>query len=189
MWDACHQTFHLFSIAPDSTQLVIHHSLLCSGIALTGPGVLYHLRFRAKAVSADAWLRLKRDASNETLVIDDGVQVLPLVTTDALLTVNGGTDVPPTRPSGPVLRAAPNPFNPRTELSFELTAAAPVSLCILRLDGTRVRTLLDGSCGVGIRTVTWDGRDDVGHCLAAGCYLATLAVGDARSVLRISLVR
>ena len=41
----------------------IHHSLLCAGIALTGPGVLYHLRFRAKAVSADAWLRLESDAS------------------------------------------------------------------------------------------------------------------------------
>lgn len=189
MWDACNLTFHLFSVAPDSSHVTIHHSLLCAGVTLTGPGVLYRLRFRAKTVAADTELRLERTPPEETQVIDDGLKVVPLATTDAQLIVNGGTAVPPPLPAGPRLLAAPNPFNPRTTFSFELDAAAPVRLTVHRLDGGRVRVLIDGVRPAGPVREAWDGRDDAGRPLPAGCYVARLAVDGRASALRISLVR
>ena len=61
---------------------------------------------------------------------------------------------------------APNPFNPRTKISFVLPAAGDATLCVYDVDGRLVRTLMSGHQEAGERTVTWDGDDDRGgRCL------------------------
>ncbi len=96
--------------------------------------------------------------------------------------------VPP--PAGPDLVAAPNPFNPRTSLSFRLDRAMPVSLVIHDLRGRRVATLIDGIVlEAGEQHRTWDGRDDAGRAVASGVYLARLQAGDRTARTRLTLVR
>ena len=48
MTSACGNRFHLF--APHPTQLDMTCSLLCSNVFVNGPGVIYQVKFRSKAV-------------------------------------------------------------------------------------------------------------------------------------------
>lgn len=73
--------------------------------------------------------------------------------------------------------AAPNPFNPRTSIRFDLPRAGAVRLAVYDVSGRRVRTLADGPMAAGVRTVTWDGKDDGGHDVASGIYLYRLEAG------------
>lgn len=71
--------------------------------------------------------------------------------------------------------AAPNPFNPRTEIAFELPASARVSLSVYDAAGRRVRTLMAGvELGAGRHAVDWDGCSDGGRRLPSGSYLCRL---------------
>ncbi len=71
----------------------------------------------------------------------------------------------------------PNPFNPRTTISFVLPERAPLDLAIFDLQGRRLRQLVSGATDRGAHTVTWHGRDDSGVELPSGIYLARLVAG------------
>ena len=75
------------------------------------------------------------------------------------------------------LSAAPNPFNPRTELSFRLPAAASGSLHVFDLRGQRVAVLHEGSLSAGDNHFVWNGVDTAGRSLPSGVYFARLSVG------------
>ena len=63
----------------------------------------------------------------------------------------------------------PNPFNPTTTISYELSVASEVSLRIYDIAGRVVRTLRSGSTEEpGTHRVVWDGRDGAGRTLASG---------------------
>jgi len=71
--------------------------------------------------------------------------------------------------------AYPNPFNPRTILSFTLPSAEAVDLIVYDVKGLRVRTLLSGDARTeGRHEVTWNGRDDSGLATPAGVYFYRL---------------
>lgn len=98
-----------------------------------------------------------------------------------------GVDAAPPAPAA--LAAAPNPFNPRTELAFSLRAAGPVMLELLDLRGRRVRTLVDGPLEAGAHAVPWDGRDASGREAPGGVYLARLVGPDGTHAAKLTLVR
>jgi hypothetical protein len=85
--------------------------------------------------------------------------------------------------------AAPNPFNPRTEVTFSLPAASAARLWIADVRGRRVRDLLDDRLEAGRHAAVWDGRDDAGREVAAGVYLAVVEHAGARVAARLALVR
>ena len=98
--------------------------------------------------------------------------------------------VPPAALTTRSLTAAPNPFNPRTTLSFALPEAATCRLTIHDLRGRRVATLLDGQLlGPGPQQVPWDGRDEQGRAVASGVYAARLTAGSLTAMARLALVR
>jgi hypothetical protein len=88
------------------------------------------------------------------------------------------------------LRAAvPNPFNPSTELVFDLGRAGAVRLDVLATDGRLVCGLLAARLPAGEHRARWDGRDARGHAVASGIYVARLQVGSEVSTRRLVLVR
>ncbi len=76
---------------------------------------------------------------------------------------------------GPRLDAWPNPFNPRTDLRFSLSADAAGSLDVFDISGRHLRTLAEGNFSAGQHQFVWDGRDGDGRALASGVYFARLA--------------
>ncbi len=87
------------------------------------------------------------------------------------------------------VRAAPNPFNPRTELSFSLPTAGHVRLRILAPDGRVVDEVLDAPLPAGEHRRIWDGTDRAGRALPSGLYLVRLATDAGTVVSKVSLVR
>jgi hypothetical protein len=89
-----------------------------------------------------------------------------------------------------LLPAAPNPFNPRTELRFALPEPATVSLRVYDIKGGLVRTLVAGAHhAAGEHAVAWDGRDDTGRAAASGVYVVRLDAGGAHSAGRVVLAK
>jgi hypothetical protein len=95
-------------------------------------------------------------------------------------------------PSGPVrnLRNYPNPFNPRTLISFEVTDASRVQLMVFDPAGRRIRSLLTGGeISEGHHEVVWDGMDNSGLSVPAGVYYFHLSSGDYRETRSMVLVK
>ena len=69
---------------------------------------------------------------------------------------------------------APNPFNPRTKVSFSLPTAGPADVAIHAPDGRLVATLASGEFGAGHHSRYWDGRDSRGREMSSGVYLVRL---------------
>jgi flagellar hook assembly protein FlgD len=88
-----------------------------------------------------------------------------------------------------VRSAAPNPFNPVTEIHCELPADGQVTLAVYDLGGHAVRNLLDESRSAGTFSVIWNGRDDKGRQVPSGVYFARLSAAGHESVLKLVLAK
>ena len=73
-----------------------------------------------------------------------------------------------------LLPACPNPFNPRTVISFELGRAGLVSLVVYDITGRRVRRLVTHELAQGLHPAVWDGRDEAGRAVSSGVYCSRL---------------
>jgi hypothetical protein len=95
-------------------------------------------------------------------------------------------------PRHPVFLAAsvaPNPFNPRTQVVFELDRASRVGLEIHDLRGRRVFAREPQPFPAGRNEMPWQGIGFGGRELPTGIYLVTLTSAGERQVLKASLVR
>ncbi|MCF7922838.1 MAG: T9SS type A sorting domain-containing protein [Candidatus Marinimicrobia bacterium] len=95
-----------------------------------------------------------------------------------------------TIPEGMILHPAyPNPFNPSTTLSFELAATAYVSLKIFDLTGSLVETLIEGSIGPGVSSISWNALSFEGQSSPSGIYLAVLEAEHSRQVTKLMFLK
>jgi len=86
-------------------------------------------------------------------------------------------------------RVHPNPFNPRTVVSFTAPAPGNATVRIHDLRGRALRELWRGPVDAGLRELAWDGRDDAGRWLPSGAYLVAVRVGTARTATKILFAR
>lgn len=63
----------------------------------------------------------------------------------------------------------PNPFNPSTQIKFELPENADVSINVYNIVGQRVATLVNGELQAGFHQATFEADN-----LASGVYIARL---------------
>jgi hypothetical protein len=88
-----------------------------------------------------------------------------------------------------ITRIAPNPFNPRTTLHYEVAQASRVQVRLYDPRGREVRTLVDGVLGAGRYEVVWDGTDDAGITVTSGVYFAQLAADGLASWKKLVLLK
>ncbi len=107
------------------------------------------------------------------------------------VTYGGISDVPLAAAGAPRLLAnVPNPFNPSTDVRFELPAAADVTMGVYDISGRLVRTLLAGeNHAAGVHSVRWDGRDTAGRAQASGTYFVRMNAGGEWGLRKITLVQ
>ena len=66
----------------------------------------------------------------------------------------------------------PNPFNPSTNIKFELPQETYVSLTIMDILGREVRTLINREIiAGGFHQIKWNGLSDSGMPVPSGVYL------------------
>jgi hypothetical protein len=85
--------------------------------------------------------------------------------------------------------AAPNPFNPRTTIAFELAVDGYCSLDVYDLQGRRVRSLLAEHHPAGRGEAVWNGLDDRGRRAASGVYLARFQAAGVNDLVKVTLVK
>jgi len=73
-----------------------------------------------------------------------------------------------------LLRAVPNPFNPRASIHYSLAERQSVAIEVFDVAGRKVRTLVDAVQDRGPHVVVWEGNDDRGVALPQGVYWAAM---------------
>ncbi|MFH1502538.1 MAG: FlgD immunoglobulin-like domain containing protein [Candidatus Eisenbacteria bacterium] len=85
---------------------------------------------------------------------------------------------------------APNPFNPKTAISFTVPGgAADAKLEVYSVAGKLVATLYEGPLSPERHTVVWDGKDAEGQNMASGIYFARLAADGAEAFRKMTLLK
>jgi hypothetical protein len=76
----------------------------------------------------------------------------------------------------------PNPFNPKTNITFTLRTATAARLLVYNSRGQIVKTLTDANLPAGKHTVEWNGTDDNGRALGSGVYFYHLLTPEYRKI-------
>ncbi|OUX31558.1 MAG: hypothetical protein CBE24_04955, partial [bacterium TMED264] len=83
----------------------------------------------------------------------------------------------------------PNPFNPVTNITYDVPEVADVKLEIFNVMGQKVRTLASGSHQPGRYRVVWNATNDFGAGLSSGMYIYKIQAGDFISVKKLVLMK
>ena len=84
---------------------------------------------------------------------------------------------------------SPNPFNPTTEIRFDLASPQRVRLSIFNILGQEIIRLADREYPAGSHTVTWEGTDDQGHPAASGIYFYRIEAGSFTASRKMVLMK
>ena len=135
---------------------------------------------------------LQIDDSGPVDVYYVGVDILASSTRTVTINIEA-TDVAVGAPSLPeelrLGRNHPNPFNPRTSISYDLPAPGPVRLVVFDTRGRETATLVDGHQTAGEHHAVWNGEDHRGRPVPSGVYYARLSAGGDVRTRKIVLTR
>ncbi len=159
--------------------------IMAAGQAIYGPGELYWWDFETLAEGVTPIISLEADISdiNGDWYADVSLGSTTIIVDDPLSAVN---DVPGLRSE---IRLRPNPFNPRTEILFDLDRAGWVALTVYDVRGRQVAVLHEGTAPAGPFSCSWDGLDAHGLAQPGGVYLFSLETSVGRSATRGVLLK
>ena len=144
---------------------------------IPGSGELARMAFRVRAGGETALgieRALARNASNRELSCEGRGVAL------------GGGELPA---SWRLAQNAPNPFNPRTTIAFDMPEPGSVRLRVFDVSGREVAVLVDEPRPAGRHSVLWDGRDSRGTDASSGVYFYVLEGEGTRLVQKMLLIR
>ena len=173
--------FFDYTPTPPDSALTIHFASAFLNAVSADSGLVATFHFVAKLAGQTPllWdLAKVRDASNVELSFAtstlDSIVVEPRTT--------GVADADPAALGLLLLGNRPNPFNPSTEIHFNLPQRGRWTLGVYDVQGRLQRTLFSELREAGLAKATWDGRDDRGRALGSGVYLARLSgAGESRT--------
>jgi hypothetical protein len=116
-------------------------------------------------------------------VIDDDIHVIKYQQLPVESMIEASQTIP-VQPNQIGLSASPNPFNPTTAISYQLSAVSFVNLSVYDISGRKVAELVNGMRDAGSHSVTFDGSG-----LASGIYLYRLTAGDFSAVQKLVLLK
>ncbi len=146
-------------------------AVMGEGVVLSGQGLLFSVTLPEGLLPTDMEIQV-RDAANADLEFE--------------LSATEVADLPTSyRFAGNF----PNPFNPKTSISFDLPQAQNVQLVVFSADGRRVVTLLDEQVAAGRHSIAWSGRDENGASVASGVYFARIQAGPLKETHKMLLLK
>ncbi len=114
-----------------------------------------------------------------------GQSIVAGVNWDSASAVETPTPVATTR----LLPNVPNPFNPMTEIRFELDRPQQVRVTVYDVTGRLVKVLSDGHMEAGSQTRIWQGRVSGGRQVPSGVYYVRMVAGDMIDHRKIMLLK
>ena len=83
----------------------------------------------------------------------------------------------------------PNPFNPKTTISYELPEGSLVNIIIYDVLGREVKKLVNGKWESGYQKVIWDATNEYGRPVGAGVYFYLIQAGEFRKTKKMVLLK
>ncbi|MEA1972972.1 MAG: FlgD immunoglobulin-like domain containing protein, partial [Candidatus Cloacimonadota bacterium] len=83
----------------------------------------------------------------------------------------------------------PNPFNPETNISFNLTKSSNVKLSIYNIKGELVKNLLNQNMDLGNHNIKWNGIDNKNNQVSSGMYFIELDADNYKLDKKILLLK
>ncbi|HDR04023.1 MAG TPA: T9SS type A sorting domain-containing protein, partial [Candidatus Marinimicrobia bacterium] len=83
----------------------------------------------------------------------------------------------------------PNPFNPVTQIPYQLPEANQASIIIYDITGKAVSTLINRHHEAGFYNILWNGSDHTGKQVASGIYFIRFQAGENSFTKKMMLIR
>jgi len=83
----------------------------------------------------------------------------------------------------------PNPFNPTTNIRFDLVQNSNIELAIYNIRGELVKIIASGNYAAGSHSVLWNGRDRNGKIVPSGVYFYKLSTDEASMTRKMILLK
>jgi len=83
----------------------------------------------------------------------------------------------------------PNPFNPSTEIRFDLPEAGNVNLSIYNLMGQKIRSLSSEMMTPGYHAIIWDGTNDMGSQVSTGMYFYAIQSSEFQATKKMLFLK
>ncbi len=83
----------------------------------------------------------------------------------------------------------PNPFNPTTKIKYSLKKDVRAVLKIYNILGNEIRTLVNEFEEAGVKTVEWDGTNNIGMKVPSGIYIYNIKAGNFRKTRKMVLIK
>ena len=68
----------------------------------------------------------------------------------------------------------PNPFNPITNIKYEIPKKTKVKIKVFDISGQRVKILVNEEKTTGYWSTYWDGTNNLGQKVSSGMYIYTI---------------
>ncbi len=83
----------------------------------------------------------------------------------------------------------PNPFNPSTTISFDLSSPGKVNLDIYNIKGQFVKSLFKDNLNTGNHSISWNGTDEKDIAVSSGVYFARIIANGKSAYKKMVLVK
>jgi flagellar hook assembly protein FlgD len=83
----------------------------------------------------------------------------------------------------------PNPFNPSTQIRFDLPQDGVAEIVVFNTLGQSIRLLRSTIMRAGSHDIRWDGLDNNGLAVGVGVYVVRLTTTTGARAIRVALVR
>jgi len=83
----------------------------------------------------------------------------------------------------------PNPFNPSTNIAFDISLKGQVNIDIYNIRGQHVKSLVNGVLLPGHHNVVWNGDDTAGHNVSSGVYFCHMTTRGYSSLRKMVLIK
>ena len=168
----------LFKNWPEEGRVSVVNAIIDAG-SVSGEGALVTFTFKVLREFEDN----ARFEIAQGVVFDADQLQNPVVSLGAL-------DVQSTPTEFALHQNFPNPFNPQTNIPYDLAESGDVVLRIYNLLGQEVRTLVRERQQAGRYTIQWSGMDDRGVSVSSGIYFYQVSVaGKFQDAKRLMLLK
>jgi hypothetical protein len=107
----------------------------------------------------------------------------------AQINFTGGTSNDDNTLAKPFLNSYPNPFNPTTNISFNLKKDSKVNLSIFNVKGQKVNDLINENKKAGNHSLIWNGTNQYGKTLPTGVYFVRLKTEFDERTTKILMIK
>ena len=124
---------------------------------------------------------------NPALIVN--ANYFPPLASDPLPKLIPGWDRPELAKDFELAKAYPNPFNPSTIISFNLSSPEFVTVKVFNIMGQEVRTVFSGHGSAGENSIVWDGKNHRGESVSAGVYLIQLRTSERQRTIKATVLK